>query len=163
MNLLSLISSWLDIIYQVTTNCATITFYPKIANWTGPEWKSRLMFCRLECTNILVSDNNIWRRPWSFAAKITTFWNLKECHEICWGSSSQITEVARSYKTGAEGRWRTEVTFCPEDQRTWPKVIPSAEDPRKTPKVLEGERRSTADPKVTSKLRSSVSIRNRIG
>ena len=27
MNLLSLISSWLDIIYQVTTKCATITFH----------------------------------------------------------------------------------------------------------------------------------------
>jgi hypothetical protein len=40
------------------------------------------MFCCLDCTNVLDSGNNIWKRLWSFAANIIIFWNLKECHEI---------------------------------------------------------------------------------
>jgi len=35
MNLLSLINLWLDIICQVITKCAMLTFHTIIANWTG--------------------------------------------------------------------------------------------------------------------------------
>ena len=100
----------------------------------------------------------------SWPVRIDPAWTSR-----CWGSSSQMPEVARNCRAGAEGsegHWKP--GGYPLDQRSEnaPKVsrrsrrLTRPEGPRELPKVQRGEWRSTADPKVTVNLRGSVSIMN---